>query len=447
MGEHFRQVIAGIQTWLRSLIRRKHPDFHEPSLESVERGVEIADSTHDGHADIGQPPDAELKENSTSDLSDATRRTETDISDSPQSEASSQNVEEVETPKRPRNIRGRRGSRQTESHGRKTSSSVRRPELRCRKQSGREQWEIVLFAPAECNITEVRQGDTSLHAVEDTYCLQEFTGNVTVGDGSQYSDVALFIDTAPLIFKLPDRWYGEGHRVYGITRGHFIVVAPKEWTRIGHIPVEASSCADANFLAHYFYIGKDISGEIGGFKEYGDLTKTKFSLSGQRIIDDSAQGDIFVGAPPMLESDQGVTWARIGEEVEDGWCGENFRPSDKSLRNVLAGRQGRFFLRVYDEHQLVDSGEFRYLEDLREILVNDKPYVKDTLITPSSNGYSPATVAFIASDGSKIYPTLQNHNSHAEIESDGIVKVASRADADEVSLYPEFRYRQSRGGD
>ena len=65
-------------------------------------------------------------------------------------------------------------------------------------------------------------------------------------------------------------------------------------------------------------------------------------------------------------------WARVGEESIGGWKGINFNPTELSLAETLGRRQGRFFVRVYDaEGKLLDGGEFRYLHDLRDILVDD----------------------------------------------------------------------------
>ena len=117
----------------------------------------------------------------------------------------------------------------------------------------------------------------------------------------------------------------------------------------------------------------------------------------------------------------------------DSTLGENFEPTNRSLADVLHGRQGRFYLRVYDDAiKLVDSGEFRYCADLREIRVNDHPYSRDMLLAPSSDGHASTTLQFVGTNGATVRPALKTNNPHAIVESDGTVKVAPYPKGDKV---------------
>ena len=69
-------------------------------------------------------------------------------------------------------------------------------------------------------------------------------------------------------------------------------------------------------------------------------------------------------------------------------------------------RQGRFFVRVYDDARLLDSGEFRYLRNLKEIRVNGEPYTEHTILVPASTGHPPTKVRFIGFDGATVRPIL-----------------------------------------
>ncbi len=268
------------------------------------------------------------------------------------------------------------------------------------------------------------------------YSLSSLAGSLSIDHEDRESDQLPLFDGTPLIFKMPNDWKGEGHKVGGITSGHFIVMAPREWKRTGSAPVEPEECTDANFMAHFFYVKKGESeGNVGGFEGYDRaLTRTGFELCGDSVFDDSEDGELFVGAPPKLRPASGVVWARIGEEKEGGWKGENFKPAEQSLADVLNSRQGRFFVRVYDDSaELLDSGEFRYLRDLWEIRVNGEPYSANTLFVPSSAGYSPAEVQFVSTDGTAIHPNLDTAGTHVTMQSGGILIVAPHPDGDHIS--------------
>lgn len=117
------------------------------------------------------------------------------------------------------------------------------------------------------------------------------------------------------------------------------------------VPVESAGRTDPEFLAHYFFRGKRNSlGNVTGFEECTILlTTSSFELIGNHVFDNSEEGELFIGpAAPKLSPSTAVVWARIGEEKKDGWKGENFKPTERSLPDVLKDRQGRFFVRVYD---------------------------------------------------------------------------------------------------
>ena len=123
----------------------------------------------------------------------------------------------------------------------------------------------------------------------------------------------------------------------------------------------------------------------------------------------------------------------VGEERKDGWQGENFYPADRSLADVLNGRQGRFFIRVYnDDIKLLDSGEFRYLRDLREIRVNGKPYSVKTLLIPTSMGHAAAELQFVSADGTAIRPILTSDGTHTNVKPDFLI-VSPHPEGDDIS--------------
>lgn len=251
-----------------------------------------------------------------------------------------------------------------------------------------------------------------------------FAGRISVSFGNGDSiDVPLFDQKSPLIFKLGNDWTGDGRRVRAMTKGHFILVVPRDSVREGHEPVAPEACSDSGFMAHFFFRDRSESNEeTSGFSRHEIPMETGFELQGKRAFDDSEEGELFVGEPPKLKAPPGVVWARVGEERKDGWCGVNFKPAETELADVLAGRQGRFFLRVYGEAGLMDSDQFRYLRDLRELLVNEEPYTPQTLLVPPPTGHPPTEVRFGGADGSVLAPILRSPAAHAE-EVDGVVAV------------------------
>ena len=174
--------------------------------------------------------------------------------------------------------------------------------------------------------------------------LSSFGGHLTiVFENDEQDEFALF-DDKPLIFKLRNDWTGDGRKVGGITNGHFVVIAPNEWERIDLVPVEPEGCTDTSFTAHYFFRdGSESAENTGGFRECEvALTTSSFELAGERVFDDSEDGELFVGAVPSLKSFSDIAWVRVGEEAKNGWKGENFNPDERTLAEVVDDRQGRF---------------------------------------------------------------------------------------------------------
>lgn len=342
--------------------------------------------------------------------------------------------------KPPREIDGRRKrstpTEHTNNGTETTRSFARRPELICRWMPELLRWEIILCAPPECNIAEVRLNDAILPAENGEYRLPNVTGHLSV----QYDNVEekdffpLFNDGRPLIFKLRRDWQGEGRKMNAITQGHFVVIAPREWNQTGHVARKPDDCTDSQYKAHFFSsIKDDITNGVAGFEEYNiTLTQSRFTLSGDKIFDDSEEGELFVGNPPVLKRESDIVWARVGEEKSGGW-GQNFEPEVETLGDVMDGRQGRFFLRVYDSETMVDSAEFRYYAALHEIRINGEPYVCDMLLPPSSDGHASSTLQFTTADGATIPPVLQKNNPYVTLVKDGTVTIAPDPEGDEIA--------------
>ena len=442
------------------------PDTSTPSGTDQTENMEAMDSTDAEESEEnntssddeskedkiqGTPPEHDKQDNTPTetetDALDETRPKGSDSTSNDAPNASSDTTSGEKRRRRPKSP-GERGSRRDQSkraakagnNSVVTPTFTPRPELICRKLRGSPQWEIILSVPEECNIVEVRHNNSPLSHENGEYRLSSFSGHLS----AQYADTGknvvfpLFDGKTPLFFKFQQKWRGNGHNIKRVTYGHFIIIAPRESKRMGKgwALEESEECTDAEFRAHAFFRDKADTGDnAAGFEDFGTmLADAGCQLLGNRVFDDSDHGELFVGKPPELIPAPGIAWMRVGEEKRSGWHGENFRCAEKSLGDVLNGREGRFFLRAYDnEIILVDSIEFRYCSALHEIRMDGKPYSPDLLIAPSSTGHSPTKLQFVNRDGAPIHLIKQKDNSQDKLVSNDIVTVPPDPDCDRVA--------------
>ena len=295
------------------------------------------------------------------------------------------------------------------------------------------EWEIALSV--DDSAKSVEHNGNPLSIKDGEFPLTSFTGSLSVFLTDGRKTIVSLFDNRPLIFKLNKDWTGTGRKVPRITIGHFIVIAPGDLVRRGHVPIEPESCSDPTFMAHYFFRkGSESTEEIGGFEECEiDTITSGFELAGKRVCDDSEMGDLFVEAPPHAFIASQVVWARVGEERAGGWSGENYKPAERTLAHILDGRQGSFFIRVYDKETILDSGNFRYFKSLREILVNGELYSKDLLLVPPPEGHHPTNIRIIDADGKPLQPILPPE-AEAELARNNDLIVRPHPNADEISF-------------
>lgn len=335
----------------------------------------------------------------------------------------------------PREIKARRRTRAPKRTSNMKEPLFARPELLCRKVPGTHRWEVVLSGDEDCLLSTVHLEGTQLESTDQECLVPSLTGQLTVScqDGRE-CNMPLFEGEA-LVFKLRKNWAGVGRKATVITAGYFIVIAPDNWSRTGHVPVEPDSCTDPAFQAHYFFRGKTTTDEdVGGFRECDVLPNASgIELHGEQVFDDCEEGALFVGDAPVLKSSPGVAWARVGEEAKQGWKGQNFRPVEQTLPDVIKGREGHFFLRVYDSQtRLLDSTEFRYLRNLAHIRVNGAPYSQDTVFVPGLSGYPPTEVRFLGVDNTLLSPILRSEAKQS-VSHSGVIEFPRQAAADHMS--------------
>ena len=320
----------------------------------------------------------------------------------------------------------------------RTPVRVARARIVCRKRAGR--WEVAVVAAPGVVVRGETEGPSA--AANGEFLPKAFRSFAQIEDeaGGQTERVPLYVDE-PMVFRLGADWQAEGRKVGGVGVGHFIVIAPAEWTRLGDAPVDPEACVDAGFRAHYFVADRGDGQAVEGFAERG-VSSSIIALDGDRVFDESDHGELFVGEPPALKA-LGMALVRVGEEGKQGW-GESFAlDGERSLADVLDGREGRFFVRVYREGTGVeaDSVQFRYLADLREIRMKGEAYAADTVLLPTTRGNAAVDVQIVAAEKTRVAVTGATDGTR-EFEVDAGTVVCP---ADPEARQLRFRVAGKRG--
>ena len=303
----------------------------------------------------------------------------------------------------------------------------------CRRNLASSTWQVVIVA--ENGLTSVSRQDQNL-TIDRGECLPDsFDGVFAVSYGNAQSiDLKILTEPPIAIFKFAANWSRDGRKVERVTNGHYIVIAPERFTQIGHVPHASEPCDDIRYHAFFFHIEKrsERTDPIGFAEHLLPKGTRNYRLEGNSLFDSSDMGPLFIEAVPALVAQTSIPWARIGEEREGGWRGKNFRPHDTAIEQVVCGRQGRFFLRVYDSTKLVDSGEFRYVRDLGEILVDNKAFCSSQVILPGPEGHETTTITLVGRDDVLLRPRLASASAHATVRGNTVV-VNPHADGDRVT--------------
>ena len=344
----------------------------------------------------------------------------------------SKNKNKSNKPKRkkerePWDIGGRRISRGPRGNTFEPGDYERTPKLICRENRSSSIFDVILILPDKYPVNSVLLNDKELSMGNQPgeYPLHSYSGKLVIDPTDGEKIVLKLPEESPLIFKLRKKWRGDGNSHRYLTRGYFVVIAPKRWIRQGNVPVEETPCSDSNFQAHFFHVDETNAVlEETGFKEYSiPLNKHCLNLEGKVLPDKSGDGKLFVQNLPILTPDSNVKWVRVGYEGINGW-GENFKPDKKQVGDVLPDKCGHFFIRVYDEEvRLLDSDQFRFSSALKHILVDGEPYEDDDkIIPPPKGGHKSTTLQFVGTNDKNIAPLNK--------DIDGTIK------NDMVFLYP-----------
>lgn len=379
-------------------------DKPEPQTTKARNGVSRdMDPTEETAASTQAQPSTEPSEEKQSSLPKSSAIPEDSVANGSSASDLTENV------RKPANIGGKRSRHQRKADSKPPSAPPFHFKLVCQRNASSGLWEVLLSFDDQCEISAVSLGKNMLEYSQQQYRIPSLNEELLLSfaDGREKT-IQLFEEGKPLIFKLKKDWSGKGRKVGRVTSGHFIVIAPRTWKRKGKPRVEEEVCTDNDFLAHYFYQENKISDEDSDGFDEGDIfhTGTFINLEGKQIYDDSDDGTLYVEAVPQLVPSSKIVWARVGEETTNGW-GESFMPSEKSLSEVINGRQGHFFLRIFDDtERLLDSIEFRYLCDLQKIEVNGEEYTENSFFLPKEKGYPDTKIDFIAKDDSELVVEL-----------------------------------------
>ena len=306
--------------------------------------------------------------------------------------------------------------------GSKPGKFERAPKLICRENRTNSIFDVILVVPENCLINSVLLNNKELSKGNQRgeYILHSYSGKLIIDRTNGKNFEINFPEETPLIFKLRKNWIGDGNCQKYLTKGYFVVIAPKRLARLGTAPVEDIPCSDCNYQAHFFYL--DETHDETGFNGYSiPLNKYRLNLEGKVLPDKSDDGELFIQNPPILTPDSNVKLARVGYEGINDW-GKNFKPNEQQVSEVLKGKCGHFFIRVYDEEvNLLDSDQFRFSSTLNRILVNGKLYEgDDKLIPPPKGGHKHVTLQFVDSNDKNIFPRSEK-NIDGTVKNDGVV--------------------------
>lgn len=201
------------------------------------------------------------------------------------------------------------------------------------------------------------------------------------------------------IFSMKNNWQGIGRRVKCMTSGCYVVVAPREWSRIGPPPVDDAPFRDDKHRAHYF---KPEHEKHDGFRLPDGSEKPltskrgRFELRGEKMSGTHPDGPPLFGAtPPTLYDRQKQKWAGAAEIVVDG---EHLdvrksppEPGDFDLDSFLKEKQGGHFdVWVDDENgdELNSQLDFQFMRGLRQI------DIRNVRLLPAPDGHKTAKIVF-----------------------------------------------------
>lgn len=321
-----------------------------------------------------------------------------------------------------------------------------RPELVCWRQG--MAWVVGVEVPEELAEQDLRVVDVEgnnlpedqLHELR--FPLMDPLGAVTVrwSDAASMEAERCFDASDHRIFKVAKSGMN-GRRVARVTRGNYVVIAPRALSRDeaagGTAPVAPENVIpeQAKVMAHHLLVegkgdGLLLNGSGASRVEVRPSTATVYELIGN-IIEDAhtGAGPLFGGEPPRLRMKGAAESSLFVVGVE----GPSPRPRSRQaavrfdeLRDWLDNNEpGWFYVRAYDANdELLESLDFRYVKGLEAIEVDELSPL------PGPQGHRPAKVVFRVAPGTVVSPVdvPPEIASLDPVRADGVV-LPARPDA------------------
>ncbi len=311
------------------------------------------------------------------------------------------------------------------SRGRTKRHRSLKPEIICYKQEC--QWIIAVEVPEELSEKSdfriLQNGIVLSKDERKEFCwpLAQISGELEAfwnsNETEQKTKTQIGHD-GYLLFKLIGSDLKNGRLVESVSSGAYLVIVPDTWERdvtlSGFPPVTPEPVIFEGYTAHFFYIQKSGESKIAfttpdlGPKVIASKVPI-FELIGNHIEDASDNiGPLFIQYPPLIKTLDTSAWENVKTIIvgEEGtgrkkWRKEYIPNPGQSTQNLLTNlierKSGWYFLRFYDSNDdLIDSYDFRFISDLKEIILPDPQPL------PSKDGYREVNVQFIHEAGCTI---------------------------------------------
>ncbi len=309
-------------------------------------------------------------------------------------------------------------------------------------------WVVGVEVPEELAEQDLRVVDVEGNNLQEDqlhelrFPLMDPLGAVTVrwSDAASMEAERCFDASDHRIFKVAKSGMN-GRRVARVTRGNYVVIAPRALSRDeaagGTAPVAPENVIpeQAKVLAHHLLVegkgdGLVLNGSGPSRVEVRPSTATVYELIGN-IIEDAhtGAGPLFGREPPRLRMEGAAESLLFVVGVE----GPSPRPRsrqatvsfDKLLDWLDDNEPGWFYVRAYDANdELLESLDFRYVKGLEAIEVDELSPL------PGPHGHRPAKVVFRVAPGTVVSPVdgPPEIASLDPVRADGVV-LPARPDA------------------
>jgi hypothetical protein len=325
-------------------------------------------------------------------------------------------------------------------------------------------WSIYLEIPDNSDNLEIKQGEKILTEFDNYHQnipISNLNVKIEISINNNYKDIDLCTGNRNyLIFKMRNNWNQPGRLVNSITSGFYGIVVPNAWKMSKetsrYSTLDSEEIENEGYTVNFIYITREDEGEIIFLTEYETEVIIKsdrygYQLTGNPLPDAAKNlGPLFVGKLPVLESKDDTGWDNISTIVvgEEGGGYKrksmDFKPNKSSRmqalpHDILQWNCGWFFIRILDDNMtLVDSMDFRFLEDLSGVSIeNSRDY-------PTSNGYEDIKIIFTHSPGSKIIYEKINIVDQLKIienQEETIITIPPGIEYDNINFKIKGNYR------